>query len=146
MELLQNHNHDLQQYLPNNQDTLIVFVSDIGQNRNEAVQAMLLAIHTIYRPLDKNEKIAREDNLSLGKLQEEGTLSEEPIILGCVINTHLLTIALPKKKAKYWLADLKHNMKTRRISHKQVETLVGRFGHSAAAWPLSRYFLNRLRN
>jgi hypothetical protein len=51
-----------------------------------------------------------------------------------------------KKKAKYWLVDLKHIMKTRRISHKQVETLVGRFNHSAAACPLSRYFLNRLRN
>jgi len=107
---------------------------------------MLLAIHTICRPLDDNETIAREDRLSLGKLKEEGSLSEEPIILGWVLNTRLLTIALPKKKANYWLEELKNVMVSKKISYKNLETLVGRLNHAAAACPLFRYFLNRLRN
>ncbi len=80
-------------------------------------------------------------------MREEGTLSEEPFILGWTINTRLLTISLPKKKAKYWLADLNLILKTKKdTTHKQLEILVGRLNHSAAACPLSRYFLNRLRN
>jgi hypothetical protein len=33
-------------------DDGITIVPDLGQNQNRAVQAMLLAIHTIYQPLD----------------------------------------------------------------------------------------------
>jgi hypothetical protein len=127
-------------------DDGIAIVPDLGQNRNRAVQALLLAIHTICRPLDNKETITREDCLSLGKLKEEGQLSEEPIILGWLLNTRLLTIALPKKKANYWLEELKNVMISKRISYKNLETLVGRLNHAAAACPLFRYFLNRLRN
>jgi hypothetical protein len=127
-------------------DDGIAIVPDLGQNRNHAVQAMLLAIHTICRPLDENETITREDCLSLGKLQEEGTLSEVPIILGWVLNTRLLTIALLRKKANYWLAELKNIMVSKKISYKNLEMLVGRLNHAAAACPLFRYFLIRLRN
>jgi len=127
-------------------DDGIAIIPDIGQNRHRAVQAMLLAIHTICRPLDKNEKILREDCVSLGKLEEEGTLSEEPTILGWKLNTRLLTIALPMKKAKYWLEDLNKTILSKKISFKKLETIVGRLNHAATACPLMRYFLNRIRN
>jgi len=61
-------------------DDGIVIVPDIGKNKERAIPALLLAIHTIFRPVDCNEKVKREDCLSLGKLQEEGFLSETPTI------------------------------------------------------------------
>jgi hypothetical protein len=49
-------------------DDGIVIVPDINQNRNRAVQAMLLAIHVLCRPLAADEPILREDCLSLKKI------------------------------------------------------------------------------
>lgn len=45
-------------------DDGIAIVPDLDQNRNRAVQAMLLAIHTICRHLDRDENVTREDCLS----------------------------------------------------------------------------------
>ncbi len=78
-------------------------------------------------------------------MAEEGTLSEEPIILGWQLNTRKLTIALPEKKYKCWHDDLTSYIKSRKISHKDLESLIGRLNHSATACPLMRYFLNRIR-
>jgi hypothetical protein len=83
-------------------DDGIAIVPDLGDNKNCAVTALLLAIHTICRPLDKDEPILRDDCLSLSKLEDEGTLAEKLIILGWEINTRKLTIALPEKKLKPW--------------------------------------------
>lgn len=119
---------------------------DIGNNQNRAVPAMLLAIHVICRPRDMSECISREDCLSLGKLREEGTLSEEPTILGWKINTRTLTMTLPVKKAKSWLSNLEQIVLTKKVSFKKLEIIVGRLNHTAAACPIMRYFLNRIRN
>jgi hypothetical protein len=126
-------------------DDGIVIVPDLKENRNRAVQSLLLAIHIICRPLDSNEHIAREDCLSLSKLAEEGMLSEEPIILGWKINTRRLTISLPENKYKRWNEDLSSYIKAKKISYKDLESLIGRLNHSATACPLMRYFLNRIR-
>jgi len=77
----------------------MVIVPDLHNNRNKAVQSLLLAVHTLCRPLDPNEPIKREDCLSLGKLEEEGQLSERFAILGWLIDTRALTIALHTKKS-----------------------------------------------
>jgi len=53
-------------------DDGMVIIPDLHTNRDRAVHALLLAIHTLCCPLDPNEPIAREDCLSLGKLAEEG--------------------------------------------------------------------------
>ncbi len=39
-----------------------------GNNKSRALQAMLLALHTLCQPLDRNEPILRDDCLSLEKL------------------------------------------------------------------------------
>jgi hypothetical protein len=78
----------------------VSIVPDIGEQHNRAVPAMLLAIHILCWPFIKKEMINREDCLSLGKLQEEGTLAENLVILGWKINMQLLTITLPEKKVK----------------------------------------------
>jgi hypothetical protein len=126
-------------------DDGIVIIPDLNENRNSAVQSMLLAIHIVCHPLDSNEPIIREDCLSLSKLAEEGTLSEEPIILGWKINTRALTISLPDKKYSSWHADLSSYIKTKKISHRNLESLIGHLNHVATACPLMRYFLNRVR-
>jgi len=48
-------------------DDGIVIVPDLQDNRYRAIQAMLLAIHILFRPGDKKEKILREDCLSQDK-------------------------------------------------------------------------------
>ncbi len=63
-------------------DDGIAIVPDIKDNKYRGVAAMLLAIHTLCRPLDPKEHIHREDCLSLEKLEEEGVMSEQLIILG----------------------------------------------------------------
>jgi hypothetical protein len=88
-------------------DDGIAIVPDIGNNEERGVTAMLLAIHTLCRLLDENEPIQWEDCLSLGKLTDEGQMSEVPMILGWQVNTRLLALALPEKKFKIWQKDIK---------------------------------------
>ncbi len=126
-------------------DNGIVIVPDLRDNQNRAVQSLLLAIHIICCPLDSNEQIPRDDCLSLSELAKEGTLSEEPIILGWKINTRKLTISLPEKKYKCWHEDLSSYIITKKVSYKDLESLIGRLNHSAMACPLMCYFLNRSR-
>jgi hypothetical protein len=126
-------------------DDSIVFVPDINNNSSRAIQAMLLAIHVLFQPVDKREPIKRDDCLSLGKLQEEGFLSENPIVLGWEINTRSLTIKLPSKKFKNWHQDLSKVLQTKKISFKELEKMLGGLNHAATACPLMRYFLNWVR-
>jgi hypothetical protein len=49
-------------------DDGIVIAPDMNKNSSRALQALLLAIHILFRPLDSKEKVKREDCLSLGKL------------------------------------------------------------------------------
>ncbi len=123
-------------------DDGIVIVPDINDNRNRATQALLLAIHVLCRPL---APIPREDCLSLGKLADEGTLSECLTILGWQFNMRLLTMALPTKNFNLWNADLKAIISTKKVSYKKLESTLGRLNHAAAACPFMGYFLNRTR-
>jgi hypothetical protein len=127
-------------------DDGIVFTPDLLENSNRALQALFLAIHILFRPVDKEEKIIRKDCLSLGKLQEDGYLSENPNVLGWHINTRLLTLSLPEKKYRVWNSDLLEVIRSKKISFKDLEKLIGRLNHAASACPLMRYYLNRLRN
>jgi len=94
----------------------IVITPDLHSNRDRAVPSLLLAIHTLCRPTDPSEPIAREDCLSLGKLAEEGKLSERFTVLGWDINTRCLTIALPKKKFTRWDKELGEIIARKKVS------------------------------
>jgi len=119
-------------------DDGIVIVPDLGDNPKRAIQAMLLAIHILFRPVDGQEKIMRDNCLSLGKLKEEGFLTETPIILGWLLNTRSLTISLPTKKFSHWNQDLALMIKSKKTSCKDLEKLIGRLNHAATACPLMR--------
>jgi len=121
-------------------DDGMVIVPDIQDNRHRAVQALLLAIHTLCRPLDPQELIKREDCLSLSKLAEEGQLSETFTILGWDINTRDLTIALPPKKFKRWDKDLATTIAQKKILYAQLLSMLGRLNHAVSVDPIMRYF------
>jgi hypothetical protein len=83
--------------------------------------------------------------LSLGKLAEEGQLSQCFTVLGWDINTRCLTIALPKKKFSRWDKELGEIIAHKKVSFALLETTVGRLNHAASACPVMRYFLSRIR-
>jgi hypothetical protein len=126
-------------------DDGMVIVPDLNNNRDRAVQALLLAIHTLCRPLDPNEKILREDCLSLSKLDEEGRLKECFTILGWGINTRDLTISLTQKKFSRWNKELGEIISRKKVSYALLESMVGRLNHAATACPVMRYFISRIR-
>jgi hypothetical protein len=117
-------------------DDGIVIVPDLKDNIHRGVAAMLLAIHTLCRPLATDEPIHREDCLSLEKLSEEGVMSEILTILGWQVNTRLLTLALPSKKFTQWQNDIKQVITSKKVSLEKFETIIGRLNHAATACPL----------
>jgi len=123
-------------------DDGIAIVPDLNDNKSRGVQALLLAIHILFRPVDQNENIPREDCLSLDKLAEEGRLSEVLTILGWTINTRCLTLSLPKKKFQLWSKELRNVISSRKASIKELEKIIGRLNHAGAACPLTRYFIS----
>jgi hypothetical protein len=48
-------------------DDGIAIVPDLNENKNRGVQALLLTIHILFRPVDQKETILHEDCLSLDK-------------------------------------------------------------------------------
>jgi len=125
-------------------DDGIPITPDLNNNKDRAIQAMLLAIHTICQPVDSNEWRKCEDCLSLGKLEEEGQMSECFVLLGWLINTRALTMALPPKKYNKWIKDLQQTIYTKRVSYALLESIIGRLNHAATACPIMRYFLSRI--
>jgi hypothetical protein len=97
-------------------DDGIVIVPDLGDNSKRGIHALLLAIHILFRPTDPKEPVLRDDGLSLGKLLEDGFLTETPVILGWQINTRTLSIQLPHEKFKRWNQDLSETISTKMIS------------------------------
>jgi hypothetical protein len=125
-------------------DDGIVIIPDLNSNRHRAVQALLLAIHTLLHPIDMVEPIKREDCLSQSKLAEEGQLAERFTILGWDIDTRKLTIALPLTKFNRWNKDLTRVISRKKISFALLESILGRLNHAATACPFMRYFLSRI--
>jgi hypothetical protein len=60
--------------------------------------AIPLAIHSISRPLNKNDPIPRTETISLKIFKAKGRMEEVKKILGWIVNTRSLTIALPPDK------------------------------------------------
>jgi hypothetical protein len=126
-------------------DDGMAIIPDINSNRHRAVQALLLAIHTLCRPVDAKETIQWEDCLSLGKLAEEGQLSERFTILGWDIDTRRLSIALPSKKYKRWDSDLGNILFRKKVSFALLESTVGCLNLAASECPIMRYFISCIR-
>jgi hypothetical protein len=75
----------------------------------------------------------------------EVTPAECQIILGWIIDTCQLIIALPRNKFVAWTNAIKTLLNMEKITQKELETLIGRLNHAAFIIPLAQHFLGRLR-
>ena len=106
-----------------------------------------LAVHVMSRPHagDDNEPIPRRQLLQPDKLEEEARPSEIEVVLGWLLDTRRLLIALPDDKYKAWVQDLDDILESTTVSFHALESLIGRLNHASFVIPLSRHFLNELR-
>ena len=126
-------------------DLITTFVMEYEQDADRAIQSVLVAFETICRPLIEEEKISREDVMSLSKLLAEGTPTEVLMILGWIVDTRNLEVQLPEDKIKLWLFDLDMMIENKMTFKKQIESVIGRLNHVGNIIPMSRHFLSRLR-
>jgi hypothetical protein len=88
-------------------DDLINCFLDTAENREKQPHVVPLAMHCTSRPhAGAAEPITRRDILSGPKLIAEGTPAEEHIVLGWLIDTHLLQLKLPADKFDAWMIEL----------------------------------------
>jgi hypothetical protein len=119
--------------------------------RRDAVKgtaAIPLAIHIVGRPHDPNgqESFPRDDILAVPKFLAEAKPSEKKVILGWIVDTRKLSVALPQDKFKAWTGsvdDILHRHKSS-IPAKDLETLMGRLNHASYVIPYARHFTGRL--
>ena len=127
-------------------DDIIAVALDKANNVRKIQEAVPLAVHTIYRPVDVMEHTARDDALSLRKIAGNGTPSEQKVVLGWLICTRLFRVFLPQEKAIFWSSEIQNLLDcNKRIQAKTIERIIGKLNHLGFIIPHSRYFLNRIR-
>jgi hypothetical protein len=104
-----------------------------------------LVLHTLGRPVAKDEPIPRDDLNSLKKLAAEGLPEEEKICLGIHLDTYRLLASLPKHKYKAWSDTIRKFLLAKKINFQNLEELIGRLEHVNLIQPPGRHFLGRLR-
>jgi hypothetical protein len=128
-------------------DDLITTFLDTERNISREPHSVPLAIHATSRPhAGKSEPITRRGILAQAKLIAEGTPAEIQIILGWLMDTRRLLLSLPDDKHKTWRAEIQLILTDRSSTFGDLESTVGRLNHAAYVIPMSRHFLNRIRN
>jgi len=144
---------ELAVYIPNRpsfadgyiDDCLSVSIDELDRVK-KSQEAPPLIINSIFRPVDPNEPISRDDNISAKKLAGEGQPSERKTMLGWLIDTRIMRVFLPLDKAMEWTMDISDLLTKNTVNLKEMEKLVGRLNHVGHILPIGRYFLNRLRH
>jgi len=144
---------ELAVYLPNRASFADGYIDDcltVALDQKEEVQrsqeALPLIVHALFRPLDADEPVKRNDNISDDKLKGEGQPSERRVMLGWLIDTIQMRVYLPVTKALAWSTDIKNLLSKNKVTKKELESTVGRLNHVGYIIPMGRYFLNRLRH
>jgi hypothetical protein len=127
-------------------DDTIAITPDLSNNVSRMVSAVPLAIRSITCPLNHLDEIPRNDIISMKKFEAEGKMEEVKIVLGWQINTRSLTISLPPDKHNKWSKNIESMISNHKVSHKNLEVLLGRLNHVASIIPILRHFLGRLRH
>ena len=79
------------------------------------------------------------------KLLAEAKLEETKTLLGWILNTRLLLVILPNNKFVSWSKDIELILTTGKSNHDDLDTLIGRLGHTSTIIPHMKHFMNRLR-
>jgi hypothetical protein len=94
----------------------------------------------------QREPITLRGILSVPKLAAEGgTPAELQIVLGWMMDTHLILIQLPCDKYEAWALELGTIRHQRAMAFEELDSLVGKLNHAAYLIPLARHFLTRFR-
>jgi hypothetical protein len=127
-------------------DDLIRVFLDTPLNREREPHAVPLAIHVTSRPhAEGAEPIPRRGIVSAPKLIAEGIPMEVQIVLGWILNTRALIIALPQDKFEAWTSDIEEIIDNLRVTYGDLESTLGRLNHVGYVIPLARHFLSLLR-
>jgi hypothetical protein len=127
-------------------DDLIDTFVDTPRNLARKPHAVPLAMFVTSRPhAGDNEPILRRAILSMIKLLAEGSPAEVQIVLGWLLNTRRLLVALPEDKYQAWRKTLEGIIKKGSCTKEDLDTLEGQLNHAAYVIPLARHFLSRIR-
>jgi hypothetical protein len=127
-------------------DDLITVALDTERNNAREAHTVPLAIHVTSRPhAGDDEPITRRSILAQAKLIAEGTPAEIQIVLGWLLDTRRLSLSLPEDKHTAWKAEILQILADRSATFGDLDSTVGRLNHAAYVIPLSRHFLNRVR-
>jgi hypothetical protein len=127
-------------------DDLIRIFLDTPLNREREPHVVPLAIHVTSRPhAGTGEPVPRRGILSAPKLIAEGVPMEVQIVLGWILNTRALLIALPQDKFEAWTSDIKEIVVNLKVTYGDLESTLGRLNHVGYVIPLARHFLSLLR-
>jgi len=83
-------------------DDIIAISLDKDDYIRRVCSTVLLAIHTVARPLYPQDEIPRKEIISLKKFQAKGSPSEQKVVLGWHFDTRALHIHLPRDKFIEW--------------------------------------------
>ena len=131
------------------------FIDDIidchlgtDENLARAPHLVQMAVHVMSRPHagDEMEPVPRKPLLGPEKLEAEGRSSETQVVLGWEIRTRTFEVRLPQDKYSAWVSDVQTVRLGKSVLLQDLESLVGRLNHAASIIPLSRHFLNEIRN
>jgi hypothetical protein len=128
-------------------DDIIDCHLDTPRNRHRSPHIVQMAVHVMSRPHagEDSEPIPRRPLLGPDKLEAEGRSAEVQIVLGWEVKTRPFIVALPRDKYLAWAGDLKKIIVSKGCTIQELESLVGRLTHASYLIPLSRHFLNEIR-
>ena len=86
---------------------------------------------------DDVKSVPRRQLLQPKKLEAEGRLAEEEVVLGWLLDTYLLLVRLPYDKYKVWHKDLRDIFEKEKVEFLEFESLIGRLNHASFIVPLS---------
>ena len=122
-----------------------LFMAFLETDAARGSRVIPFVVHLLSRPVSDSETIERDDLLSFEKFLAEATPAEQKTILGWVIDTRRLTIALPANKHAAWSRSIDDILTADKVTYKELEVLIGRLNHAAFVIPMARHFLGRLR-
>jgi hypothetical protein len=112
-----------------------------SDNVLKAERAVLLAIHTLARPISDEEPIPRETMAALEKLLAETGMEETKLMLGWLLDFRMLMISLPDNKAIAWSQEIADMLKEGKTKAKRLERNIGRFVNIGMILPYVHHFL-----
>ena len=87
-------------------DDGIAAAVDINDNVERARHVGPLVVESVFRPLDENDQVERNNAVQEAKGKTEGIPSENPTVLGWYLCTRSFRIYLPQEKAIEWIKSI----------------------------------------